>query len=121
MVYFINAQECLSGSQIASNRNILFTAMTRSKAWLRVIGYGENMQALETEFQEIKSRNFALEFTYPTPEELQQMKKVYRDTLNTKRDKNDREKQAILAKVKRGEILFSADEIKIIEESSRNA
>ncbi|TRU29633.1 MAG: helicase [Microcystis aeruginosa Ma_SC_T_19800800_S464] len=121
MVYFINAQECLSGSQIASNRNILFTAMTRSKAWLRVIGYGANMQALEREFQEIKSRNFALEFTYPTPEKLQQMKKVYRDTLNTKRDKNDREKQAILAKAKRGEIRFSADEIKILEESSRNA
>jgi superfamily I DNA and RNA helicase len=79
------------------------------------------MQALETEFQEIKSRNFALEFTYPTPEKLQQMKKVYRDTLNTKRDKNDREKQAILAKAKRGEIRFSADEIKILEESSRNA
>jgi superfamily I DNA and RNA helicase len=118
MVYFINAQECLSGSQIASNRNILFTAMTRSKAWLRVIGYGENMQALETEFQEIKSRNFALEFTYPTPEELQQMKKVYRDTLNTKRYKNDREKQELIAKLK--SIEFSSDEkneiIKIFQE-----
>ena len=118
MVYFINAQECLSGSQIASNRNILFTAMTRSKAWLRVIGYGENMQALETEFQEIKSRNFALEFTYPTPEELQQMKKVYRDTLNTNRYKNDREKQELIAKLK--SIEFSSDEkneiIKIFQE-----
>jgi len=118
MVYFINAQECLSGSQIASNRNILFTAMTRSKAWLRVIGYGANMQALEREFQEIKSRNFALEFTYPTPEELQQMKKVYRDTLNTKRYKNDREKQELIAKLK--SIEFSSDEkneiIKIFQE-----
>ena len=120
MVYFINAQEGFSGSpsEIASKRNILFTAMTRSKAWLRVIGYGANMQALETEFQEIKSRNFALEFTYPTPEELQQMKKVYRDTLNTKRYKNDREKQELIAKLK--SIEFSSDEkneiIKIFQE-----
>ncbi|TRU68400.1 MAG: helicase [Microcystis viridis Mv_BB_P_19951000_S69] len=112
MVYFINAQECLSGSQIASNRNILFTAMTRSKAWLRVIGYGENMQALETEFQEIKSRNFALEFTYPTPEELQQMKKVYRDTLNTNRYKNDRDNEELIAKLRR---LPSDEKNKIIK------
>jgi superfamily I DNA and RNA helicase len=116
MVYFINAQECLSGSQIASNRNILFTAMTRSKAWLRVIGYGANMQALETEFQEIKSRNFALEFTYPTPEELQQMKKVYRDTLNTKRDKNDREKQEFIAKLRRLPSDEKNEIIKILQE-----
>ncbi len=76
------------------------------------------MPALEREFQEIKSRNFALEFTYPTPEELQQMKKVYRDTLNTKRYKNDREKQELIAKLK--SIEFSSDEkneiIKIFQE-----
>lgn len=120
MVYLINAQECLSGLQIASKRNILFTAMTRSKAWLRVIGYGANMQALEMEFQEIKSRNFALEFTYPTPEKLQQMKKVYRDIINTNRDENDRETQEFIDKLKSGEIKLSSDKrnemIKILQE-----
>jgi len=46
------------------------------------------------------------------------MKKVYRDTLNTKRYKNDREKQELIAKLK--SIEFSSDEkneiIKIFQE-----
>ena len=37
MVYVINGQECYSGSELARKRNILFTAITRSKAWVRII------------------------------------------------------------------------------------
>ncbi|MFM6082533.1 MAG: ATP-binding domain-containing protein, partial [Dolichospermum sp.] len=54
MIYFINAHECFSGSELARKRNILFTAMTRSKAWLRVLGYGEEMKGLVAEFEEVK-------------------------------------------------------------------
>src|SRR5690606_4687577 len=47
MVYVINAQDCNgSGTGLSSLRNRLFTAITRSKAWVRVIGYGPGMQAL---------------------------------------------------------------------------
>ena len=65
MIYVINGQECFKGSELDKKRNILFTAMTRSKAWIRVLGYGPNMKKLEEEFNRIKVNNFSLNFTYP--------------------------------------------------------
>ncbi|MEG4251562.1 ATP-binding domain-containing protein [Microcoleus sp. Pol10D4] len=79
MIYVINAQECFSGVELARKRNILFTAMTRSKAWIRVLGYGENMIGLVEEFEKIKGRNFVLEFTYPTEEERKKMNLINRE------------------------------------------
>ncbi|MEG4802794.1 ATP-binding domain-containing protein [Microcoleus sp. ARI1-B5] len=79
MIYVINAQECFSGSELARKRNILFTAMTRSKAWLRVLGYGENMRGLVEEFNKIREKDFVLEFTYPTEEERQKMNVINRE------------------------------------------
>ena len=40
------------------SRNILFTAMTRSKAWVRVTGYGEAMESLCSEYKQIKDNDF---------------------------------------------------------------
>jgi superfamily I DNA and RNA helicase len=79
MIYVINAQECFSGYELAIKRNILFTAMTRSKAWLRVLGYGENMRGLVEEFNKIREKKFVLEFTYPTEEERQEMNLINRE------------------------------------------
>ncbi|WP_443029066.1 hypothetical protein [Spirulina sp. CS-785/01] len=79
MVYLINAQECFSEIDIARKRNILFTAMTRSKAWLRVIGYGEKMKKLEIEFRKIKQHYFALSFTYPNKAEREKMNLINKD------------------------------------------
>lgn len=79
MIYVINAQECFSGSEIARKRNILFTAMTRSKAWIRVLGYGENMTGLVEEFNKVKEKDFVLEFTYPTEEERKEMNLINRE------------------------------------------
>ena len=79
MIYVINAQECFSGSELAIKRNILFTAMTRSKAWLRVLGYGENMRGLVEEFNKIREKDFVLEFTYPTEEERKKMNLINRE------------------------------------------
>lgn len=96
MVYVMDADECFSGSDLARKRNILFTAMTRSKAWLRVLGCGEAMRSLEHEFSEIKQRNFALEFTYPTEEELRRMNLVNRDMSPEERNRiNQRERNLV--------------------------
>ena len=66
MVYLINAQEYNgSGTGLASLRNRLFTAITRSKAWVRVIGYGPRMQGLIDEFFVLKQCSFVLDFCYP--------------------------------------------------------
>jgi superfamily I DNA and RNA helicase len=79
MIYVMDAQICFSGFELARKRNILFTAMTRSKAWLRVIGYGEGMRKLADEYTKVMQKNFTLEFIYPTEEERQEMNLVNRD------------------------------------------
>jgi len=74
MVYIVNAQKCVSSLQRRSDRNGLFTAITRSKGWVRVLGYGKEMDLLKEEFNEIKRHNFKLHFeSYPTKEEQKQI------------------------------------------------
>ena len=80
MVYVIDADECYSGTaNLAHLRNCLFTAITRSKAWVRVTGVGTNMKELREEFKQIQDNNFTLCFRYPTLEEQQTLKVVHRD------------------------------------------
>lgn len=80
MVYMINAQDCdATGVGLASIRNRLFTAITRSKAWVRVIGYGQGMTNLIREFERLKQCDFRLDFTYPTDEVLKKLRIVHRD------------------------------------------
>ncbi|PTQ55810.1 MAG: helicase [Candidatus Carbobacillus altaicus] len=80
MVYVVNAKDYDgAGVGLASMRNRLFTAITRSKAWVRVIGYGQGMVNLIQEFERLKQRNFRLDFTYPTDEVLKKMRIVHRD------------------------------------------
>ena len=46
MVYVINSDLCYDSTfELAKKRNQLFTAITRSKAWVRVLGVGENMNS----------------------------------------------------------------------------
>lgn len=107
MIYVINAQECFSGLELARKRNILFTAMTRSKAWIRVLGYGENMRGLVEEFEKIKRRNFVLEFTYPTEEERKKMNLINREINPKERNliaKSRSSLQDVLKALEKGEI-----------------
>lgn len=86
MVYVINAQDCYDdSSELAKLRNELFTAITRSKAWVRVLGVGENMAALIREFQAVKEHEFKLDFIYPTVEQRKHLKIVNRDKSNVDR------------------------------------
>jgi len=80
MVYIINGQDCQSGAlNLATLRNRLFTAITRSKAWVRVLGVGEGMDKLIEEFERLKDENFELHFRYPTEEERRHLQIVHRD------------------------------------------
>jgi superfamily I DNA and RNA helicase len=86
MVYVINAQDCFSSPiprDVARVRNRLFTAITRSKAWVRVLGVGAEMEALRVEFEKVKAENFELRFRYPTEAERKQMTIVNRDLSRT--------------------------------------
>ncbi len=74
MVYIVNAQKCVNSLQRRSDRNGLFTAITRSKGWVRVLGYGEDMETLNEEFTEIKNHQYKLYFDrYPTKDEQKQL------------------------------------------------
>ena len=65
-VYVINAHKCINTLTKTSDRNALFTAITRSKGWVRMIGIGAEMDSLIEEFNKIKEHNYQLYFErYP--------------------------------------------------------
>ncbi|MDZ4858003.1 MAG: ATP-binding domain-containing protein [Candidatus Hydrogenedentes bacterium] len=95
MVYVINAQDCFGGfspRDVARVRNRLFTAITRSKAWVRVLGVGKDMLALKREFDKVKAENFALHFVYPTEPERKTMMTVNRDMSKAEQDRYNKRK-----------------------------
>lgn len=80
MVYVVNSQVCFNSAfELAKLRNQLFTAITRSKAWVRVLGIGESMEGLVSEYEQVKAHNFTLNFTYPTQSQRDHMNVVNRD------------------------------------------
>lgn len=80
MVYIINAHECNGeGVGLSRIRNQIFTAITRSKAWVRVLGVGYGMEVLKKEFDEVKKQNFHLNFEYPNDDVLSKLRVIHRD------------------------------------------
>lgn len=80
MVYVVSANESFAApSGLGSVRNRLFTAITRSKAWVRVVGVGAEMDLLTEEFQRIRSAAYSLRFTYPTEAQRAELQVVHRD------------------------------------------
>ena len=74
MVYIVNAQKCVNSLKRRTDRNALFTAITRSKGWVRVLGYGEDMATLNKEFEAIKEHDFKLYFDeYPDKKKLDEI------------------------------------------------
>ncbi len=85
MIYVMDADFCASGAELIKKRNILFTAITRSRAWVRVCGVGEMMDSLVAEFDVLKGKDYKLDFRVPTEEELKKMRTLYRDVTSEDR------------------------------------
>ena len=86
MVYVINAHDGLgSRSDLATTRNRLFAAMTRSKAWVRVVGVGPQMQLLLNEYERLKEHDFRLEFIYPSVAQREVLRTIHHDTTGEER------------------------------------
>lgn len=99
MVYIINAQDChFSFGNMASVRNRLFTAITRSKAWVRVLGIGDGMKLLIREFEQVRQNDFRLRFRYPTKKERKHINIVHRDMTENERQRV-REKKDEFSKI----------------------
>ncbi|WP_374008462.1 DEAD/DEAH box helicase [Leifsonia sp. LS-T14] len=80
MVYVVNAQEGVDAQyNLSTIRNRLFTAITRSKAWVRVVGVGPEMDKLVAEFEAAKANRFSLHFRYPTAAEREKLTMLHRD------------------------------------------
>lgn len=79
MVYVLDAQYAGSAFNEVSRRNTIFTAITRSKAWVRVCGFGATMAGIATEVEAVRNADFKLKFTIPTVEQLAEMRRVNAD------------------------------------------
>lgn len=88
MVYIVNSETCFeSHFDLAKLRNQLFTAITRSKAWVRVLGVGDSMDGLIKEYEKLKTHNFTLDFIYPTKGQRDHMNIVNRDMSEAEKNK----------------------------------
>ena len=81
MVYILNSQDCVRGGRGGQTalRNILFTAITRSKAWVRICGWGCQMKELLDEIDTIRGNDYRLNFRIPTDEQLHNMRQIHRE------------------------------------------
>jgi len=80
MVYIVNAQDCFeSFGGVGRVRNQLFTAITRSKAWVKILGHGPNMAKLTEEIEKIEANDFKLNFKYPDAPLRKKLRVVNRD------------------------------------------
>lgn len=79
MVYAVDAQYAATDFNAVSRRNMLFTAITRSRAWVRVTGWGDTLNPISDEVSKVLERNFRLEFKIPTANQLRTMRHVHRE------------------------------------------
>lgn len=93
---FIVGIDALFSPVTVRRRNLAFTAMTRAKAWLRVSGIGQFAQVFKRELDEAIRHLPALEFRYPSPEDLQFMRRDLRDSPEQKVERLMREMRELL-------------------------
>lgn len=75
IVFVINAHKM--SSMLTYSRNRLFTAMTRAKFKTYVYGTaGDVMETLCSEYEEVKEKNYTLDFDYPTLDVLKEMQSI---------------------------------------------
>lgn len=79
MVYAVDSQHAAGRFNAVTRRNSLFTAITRSRAWVRITGWGEQMDSIRQEVETVFSNDFKLEFTIPTGSELATLRHLHRD------------------------------------------
>lgn len=79
MVYIANADYCYEGFELIKLRNTLFTAITRSRSWVRICGVGDEMKALSNEIDAFIKKDFTLDFKIPTKAEMKKLRIINRE------------------------------------------
>jgi superfamily I DNA and RNA helicase len=79
MVYVVDSQYAVSDYHAVTHRNTLFTAITRSRAWVRICGWGGSMAEVASEVDAVRTRDYSLEFKIPTTQQLTRMRRIHRE------------------------------------------
>jgi superfamily I DNA and RNA helicase len=79
MVYVVDSQYAINEPNQITRRNTLFTAITRSRAWVRICGWGDRMPTIAEEVERVKGTGYHLDFVIPTSEELARLRRIHRD------------------------------------------
>lgn len=79
MVYAVDAQYVEGSFNMITRRNTLFTAITRSRAWVRISGWGPRMVSVSEEVQKVRDNSYRLDFTIPDRARLAQLRRIHRD------------------------------------------
>lgn len=111
MVYIVNSEYCACGTEMITLRNTLFTAITRSRAWVKICGISPMMGNLKAEIDKCILSSYELSFKIPTQVGLEKMRLIHRD--RTESEKREiKESQLAIQKLtkalKRGDIDASA-------------
>lgn len=120
MVYVVNAEYCASGSELTRKRNVLFTAMTRSRAWVRVLGVGVAMRTICEEYEKIRNNDYRFNFRVPGKVELARMRALHRElTEAERRARRTNDQRALEAAdfISSGEV--SQEVVQIVEQALR--
>lgn len=83
IVFVINAHKLQSISSYSRNR--IFTAMTRARFKVYLLGVGD-MQSFVQEAQTVKENDYKLKFKYPTKNELQKMSTIAKTEIKSAKD-----------------------------------
>jgi superfamily I DNA and RNA helicase len=83
MVYVVGVDAVMAYADV-KRRNMLFTAMTRAKGWVRVSGVGEYAERCVAEVFKAKANYPYLVFKYPSQAELKVMKRDLAKTADRK-------------------------------------
>ncbi|HAT4126574.1 DEAD/DEAH box helicase (plasmid) [Clostridium perfringens] len=116
MVYIVNSDYCNEGNDIEDTRrlrNILFTGITRARAWVRICYVNSNNNSIIDEIDKCKDNNYELKFKIPSPDEIKEATKLYKKNEHEKVSKIKSNIIDLLELVKSGEI-----DINDIEQSS---
>jgi superfamily I DNA and RNA helicase len=79
MVYVVHAEQGADPDKIVRRRNTLFSAITRSRAWVCITGAGEGIRVVEREVEQVIAQGYKLSLSVPTPLEMAGIRKLQRD------------------------------------------
>jgi superfamily I DNA and RNA helicase len=79
MVYAVDAHRAVERVNQITRRNTLFTAITRSRAWVRISGFGAEMDEVAAEIERTVANDYQLVFTVPTQDQLAEIRHRHRD------------------------------------------